>query len=77
MQDLDPSVIESRLSDPDTRQAFADRLVTMATSESLHLLNTFANMAHARPEVETNFVTLVATEIFDVSHPLSDFKINK
>ena len=52
--------------EPDSLQAFEDRLVNMATSESLYLLNTFANMAQSRHAADDAFVTLVTLEIFEV-----------
>ena len=59
-------VIARELSERDSVLAFEDRLVNMAASEALYLLNTFANMARTRRGCDVEFITLVTLEIFEV-----------
>ena len=64
---LDCDVIRSELSERDSLLAFEDRLVNMAASEALYLLNTFANMARTRSASDAHFIVLVLLEIFEVA----------
>ena len=64
---LDCDVIRSELSERDSLLAFEDRLVNMAASEALYLLNTFSNMARTRSASDAQFIVLVLLEIFEVT----------
>ena len=52
--------------DVSKKATFGNKLVNMPMSEVIYLLTTFANMASARTNKETDFVEFITTEVYEV-----------
>ncbi|KAK7871957.1 hypothetical protein R5R35_004755 [Gryllus longicercus] len=57
---------ERKLSDPDLRIQFEEKLTTMPEAESYYLLTTFANMAMARGSSDRDFVKAATLDLFQI-----------
>lgn len=66
---LDPTDrtdFQQKLKDESLRSQFEDRLSTLDDAESYYLLNTFANMALARKEVDMEFIKASLMDLLQV-----------
>jgi hypothetical protein len=59
---------ERKLTAPELRQQFEEKLTSMPDAESFYLLTTFANMAMARSDPEDrSFIRAATLDLFQVS----------
>ncbi|KAF2894637.1 hypothetical protein ILUMI_11535 [Ignelater luminosus] len=66
---LDPTDgtdFQQKLKDESLRSQFEDRLSTLDVAESYYLLNTFANMALARKEIDMEFIKAALMDLLQV-----------
>jgi hypothetical protein len=61
---------EKKLTSPQLRQQFEEKLTSMPDAESFYLLTTFANMAMARSDpADKSFVRAATLDLIQVSKP--------
>ncbi len=59
-------LIKTFSPDPEQKERFEGKLLTMPTSEAIYLLTTFSKMAAAVSSNQKEFIQVIASEIYEV-----------